>query len=72
MPLSGDTTAPTHLLPVIFRLDGVNSRARSCFHDCVEFGILAEPTRVAEEGVLLIVVDGPGSGMKKVIPREKL
>ena len=49
---------PTNLGSVILALDGINSRARSGLEERVKLSILAEPTRVAEEGILLVVVDG--------------
>lgn len=50
---------PTNLGSIIFTLDGVDSRARPGLKERVKLGILAKPARVAEEGVLLVVVDGP-------------
>jgi hypothetical protein len=48
-----------NLCSVIFTLNGVDSRARPGLEERVKLGVLAEPARVAEEGIFLIVVDGP-------------
>lgn len=46
-----------HLLPVLFILDGVDGCTTLPGHRGLKLGILAVPTRVAQEGIALIVVD---------------
>ena len=53
------TILAANLSSVLLTLYGVNSRARPGLKERIKLGVLAEPTRVAEEGVFLIVVDGP-------------
>ena len=45
------------LLAVVLALDGVDGAARSAGEGVLELGVLAEAAGVAEEGVLLVVVD---------------
>ena len=48
------------LLSVFLGLNGIHSRARLGLHGDLKLGILAEATGVAQEGILLIIVDCPG------------
>lgn len=48
----------SHLLPVFFILNGVHRTARLGVQHEVEASVLTEATGIAEEGVLLVVIDG--------------
>ena len=48
-----------HLLAVVLAVDGVDGAAGASGETVVELGVLAEAARVAEERVLLVVVDCP-------------
>ena len=54
----GPRGAP-YLLPVLLVLDGIHSAAGFGVQHEVKAGVFAETTRVAQEGVLLVVIDGP-------------
>lgn len=62
------TITATHLLPVLLRFNGVDSGAWPGLHHDLKLGILAEPTRVTQKRVLLIVVDGPKGGRIRRLP----
>ena len=48
-----------HLQPVVLTLYGVDGRARLGLKVSIKLAVLAKPTRVTQEGILLVVVDGP-------------
>lgn len=48
-----------YFLPILFILDGIHCAARLGIKHEVKAGIFTEATGIAEEGVLLIIVDGP-------------
>lgn len=48
-----------YLLPVFFILDGIHCAARLGIKHEVKASIFTEATSIAEEGILLIIVDGP-------------
>lgn len=48
-----------YLLPVLFILDGVHRAARLGIQHEVKAGVFAEAAGITQEGVLLVVIDGP-------------
>lgn len=53
------TSCKWYLLAVLIILYRVHSTAGLGLQGEVKLGVLAEPTGIAEEGVLLVIVDGP-------------
>lgn len=49
----------SHLFPVFLVLNWIHSTAGLCVKHEVKAGVFAESTRVAQEGVFLVIVDGP-------------
>ena len=54
------------LLPVLLALDRINRAARLGRQRVLELGVLAEPAGVAQERVLLVVVDGPACAGRRL------
>lgn len=48
-----------YLLPIFLVLDGIHCAARFGIKHEVKAGIFTKATSIAEEGILLIIVDGP-------------
>lgn len=59
-PVGGPNGGHTaHLLPVLFVLYGIHGTARLGVKHEVEACVFTETTRVTQEGVLLVIVNGP-------------
>lgn len=48
-----------HLLAILLVLDGVHGAAGLGVEHEVEAGVFTETTGIAQEGILLIIIDGP-------------
>lgn len=68
--MQGSPTGAAHLLPVLLVLDGVHRAARLGIEHEVEARILAEAASVAEEGVFLVIIDGPGKWKVAGLPGQ--
>lgn len=70
---SPSISCQAHLLAVLLVLNGVHSTAGLGVEHEVKAGVFTEATGIAQEGILLIVIDGPerqGSSSKPAAPRQ--
>lgn len=59
MAQSSRISCQPHLLAILLVLDGVHGAAGLGVEHEVEAGVFTEATGIAQEGILLIVIDGP-------------